>query len=105
MRRIPVGYCSADLGTEFVSNLRDYLGCGGENSTTIDFFGLNRYSWCGPSSFTFSGYDELYNASLGSPLPQFFSETGCNEVGNRTFGDQEAVLGPDMNQQWSGGVM
>ena len=105
MRRIPVGYCSADLSITIVSDLRDYLGCGGDNSTTIDFFGLNRFSWCGNSSFTKSGYDQLYHASVDSPLPQFFFETGCNEIGSRTFDDQQAILGIDMNGKWSGSVM
>ena len=105
MRQIPVGYCSADLGISTISNLRNYLGCGGDNSTTVDFFALNRYTWCGSSSLTLSGYDQLYDASINSPLPLFFSETGCNEIGNRTFDDQQAVLGPDMNGKWSGSVM
>ena len=105
MRKIPVGYCSSDLTGETVSALRDYLGCGGDNSTTVDFFGLNRYSWCGQSSFTVSGYADLYNQSLDFPLPVFFSETGCNFVGNRTFDDQVAILGPAMNQKWSGAIM
>jgi len=103
MRQIPVGYCSGDT-SEIYANLRDYLSCGGDNATTIDFFGLNDYSWCDPGSFTTSGYDNLYNGSLGYPLPLFLSETGCN-ANNRSFDNQIAVLGPQMNQKWSGAVM
>ena len=104
MRQIPVGYCSGDIGDD-LATLRDYLGCGGDNTTTVDFFALNRYSWCGQSSFGGSGYEQLYDNSVDYPLPQFFSETGCNIGGNRTFEDQAAVLGPDMNEKWSGAVM
>lgn len=104
MRRIPVGYTTADLNSLF-GPLKDYLACGGDNSSTIDFFGYNDYSWCGPSSFEMSSYKSTYQESLDSPLPQFFAETGCKKVGNRTFDDQESVLGPDMNHKWSGSIM
>lgn len=104
MRKIPVGYCSSDLGTDVVADMRNYLGCGGDNTTTIDFFGYNHYSWCGPSTFTTAGYKSLYDSSTDSTLPLFFSETGCN-IYNRTFDDQIAVLGPQMNEKWSGAVM
>ena len=89
-RQIPVGYASQDISD--LEDLRDYLACGGENTTTTDFFSLNRFSWCGNSTtFLSSGYQDLYNASLDFPAPLFFSETGCNIL-DRTFNDQVAVL-------------
>lgn len=104
MRKIPIGYSAADIDA-VRTETRDYLTCGGDNTTTIDFFAINNYAWCGPSSFTASGYSELYNDSLDSPVPIFFSETGCTKVGNRSFDDQVAVLGPQMNTKWSGAMM
>ena len=88
-RQIPVGYASQDISD--LEPLRDYLTCG-ENTTTTDFFSLNRFSWCGNSTTFFSsGYKDLYNSSLDFPAPIFFSETGCNLL-DRTFNDQVAVL-------------
>ena len=52
-----------------------------------------------------SGYSDLYDDSDNYPVPLFFAETGCNEVGNRTFDDQKAILGPDMNDRFSGAIM
>ena len=104
MRKIPIGYTAADEDSLF-EPLMDYFSCGCDNSSTIDFFGYNDYSWCGPSSFETSTYQSTYESSLDSPLVQFLSETGCNKVGNRTFDDQESVLGPDMDHRWSGSIM
>ncbi|KAK6428323.1 hypothetical protein LTR95_015537, partial [Oleoguttula sp. CCFEE 5521] len=38
-------------------------------------------------------------------IPIFFSETGCQVVKPRTFGDQAAILGPDMSGTWSGAII
>lgn len=103
MRQIPVGYCASDVSGLY-ANLRDYLSCGGDNATTIDFFGLDDYSWCDPNSLTSSGYADLYKGSLDYPLPLFFSETEC-KLNNRSFDNQIAILGPQMNQKWSGSIM
>ncbi|MCJ1226403.1 hypothetical protein MMC12_003055 [Toensbergia leucococca] len=103
-RKIPVGYTSADV--DIVQKpLADYLACGNNHSDSIDFYGINRYSWCGPSSFEASGYQQIYEEMLDYPIPIFFSETGCDVDGNRTFDDQVAILGKDMNSVWSGAIV
>lgn len=103
-REIPVGYTAADIDEVRLAT-QDYLVCGNNISNHADFWGLNRYSWCGNSTFTMSGYSGLYHEAQDYPVPIFFSETGCNKVGGREFGDQEAILGPDMNDRWSGAVL
>lgn len=103
MRQIPVGYCSSEV-LGIYTHIRDYLSCGGDNATTIDFYGQEDFSWCDPSSFIESGYAALYNLSLDYPLPLFLSETGCNK-NDRSFDNQIAILGPQMNSKWSGSVM
>ena len=40
MRQIPVGYSAADVD-DIRDSTRDYLVCGGDNTTTIDFFAIN----------------------------------------------------------------
>jgi hypothetical protein len=52
LRQVPVGYAATDT-TENVFELGEYLNCGSERS---DFFAINDYSWCHPSSFERSGW-------------------------------------------------
>lgn len=39
------------------------------------------------------------------PVPIFFSETGCNTQGPRTFEDQAAIFGSEMVNDWSGSII
>jgi len=103
-RAIPVGYSAADIA-ELRPMLQNYLACGTNSSESIDFFGLNAYEWCGDSSFSTSGYSALNVNATDYNIPIFFSETGCNTSPPRTFTDQSAILGPDMNDVWSGAII
>ncbi|KAM0128885.1 hypothetical protein ACHAP3_008054 [Botrytis cinerea] len=103
-REIPVGYSAADIA-ELRPMLQNYLACGTNSSEAIDFFGLNAYEWCGDSDFSTSGYKTLNTYAEGYNIPIFFSETGCNTVKPRTFQDQAAILGSDMDDQWSGAIV
>ena len=88
--------------------LKDYLICGGDNSSTIDFFSLNKYSWCTASdTFASSGYSSLYETFLNYPVPVFLSETGCkiDQSKRRRFDDQIAILHGSMLSNWSGSFM
>lgn len=100
-RDIPIGYSAADIA-ELRPSLQNYLACGNDSSQAIDFFGLNAYEWCGPNDMTTSGYNNLNAMSKDLHIPIFFSETGCNTVRPRDFADQSAILGPEMNDIWSG---
>jgi len=100
-RKFPIGHASADVAG-LMPYLQDYLACGSES---IDFFGLNSYAWCDPSSFTTSGYNVFEANSIGYDIPIFFSETGCMINPPRLFADQAAILGPDMDSQWSGAII
>jgi hypothetical protein len=99
-RKFPIGHASADI-TGLMPFFQDYLACGSES---IDFFGLNSFAWCDPSSFTISGYSFLEGDSTGYDIPIFFSETGCN-TNTRLFADQAAIFGSDMDSQWSGAII
>jgi hypothetical protein len=103
-REIPVGYSAADI-SELRPMLQNYLACGNNASESIDFFGLNAYEWCGTQTMQTSGYSTLNNYAAGYNIPIFFSETGCNTAPPRTFADQAAILGPDMNDEWSGAII
>uniref|UniRef100_A0A060T471 1,3-beta-glucanosyltransferase n=1 Tax=Blastobotrys adeninivorans TaxID=409370 RepID=A0A060T471_BLAAD len=102
-RPIPVGYSAAD-DLRYRISLADFLACG-DNLTTVDFYGVNSYQWCGDQTFTSSGYDTLVNNYKNYPLPIFLSEFGCNVVLPRKFQEIEALYGPEMTSVFSGGLV
>lgn len=103
-RKIPIGYSAADI-SELRPMLQDYLTCGGNSSETIDFFGLNSYSWCDPSTYEQSAYVQLQEHAEDFPVPIFFTETGCNVPGPRLWDDQDAIFGESMIGDWSGAIV
>lgn len=103
-RNIPVGYSAADIAS-LRPMLQNYLACGTNASEAVDYYCLNAYEWCGPSSYTQSGYQGLTTDIKNYNIPIFFSETGCNTVPPRTFDDQAAIFGPDMTPYWSGSIV
>ena len=103
-REIPVGYSAADIA-QLRPMLQDYLTCGGNASEAVDFFALNSYEWCDPSTYETSGYANLEAGASDFPVPIFFSETGCNVPGPRLFTDQEAIFGVNMSSDWSGSII
>ncbi|KAI1815689.1 Glucanosyltransferase-domain-containing protein [Poronia punctata] len=103
-RKIPVGYSATDIA-ELRPWLQDYLTCGGNASENIDFYGINSYQWCDPSTYSTSGYAQLQEQAKNFPVPIFFSETGCIIPGPRLFDDQDAIFGPEMVKDWSGAIV
>ncbi|KAL5089740.1 hypothetical protein Trisim1_005135 [Trichoderma cf. simile WF8] len=103
-RDIPIGYSAADI-LQLRPMLQDYLTCGGNSSETVDFFSLNSYSWCDPSTYTESTYDQLELYAKNFPVPIFLSETGCIVPGPRAWDDQDAIFGPQMVNDWSGAII
>ncbi|EPS39827.1 hypothetical protein H072_6229 [Dactylellina haptotyla CBS 200.50] len=104
-RKIPTGYSAADIA-ELRPNLQNYLACGDDSAVNVDFFGLNAYEWCGEATdYHVSGYDKLNENATDYPVPIFFSETGCNVPTPRTFKDQFAIFGPEMQDVWSGAII
>ncbi|KAG5933077.1 hypothetical protein E4U53_001104 [Claviceps sorghi] len=103
-RTIPIGYSAADI-VQLRPMLQDYLTCGGNSSEIVDFFALNSYSWCDPSTFEESSYNMLQEYAKDFPVPMFFSETGCNVPGPRVWDDQDAIFGEAMIHDWSGSII
>lgn len=104
-RSVPVGYSAADVST-LLEDTYNYFACSlsGSPYSKIDFFGLNDYEWCGDSSFTQSGYDNLVTMFGETSIPVFFSEYGCNAVEPRTFTNVPVLYGPEMSVL-SGGLV
>ena len=98
-REIPIGY--SNNAESIIDSMADYMDCG-NSGVAADFFGFNRYSWCGDSSMSESGYDQLYEYADGYDIPIFLSEDGCNLDTPREFSDQPFILGREMNDRFSG---
>ena len=108
-RDIPVGYSAADV-RDILADSWSYLQCAVDGSRTdssrIDFFGLNSYSWCGgDANFETSGYNILVSQFSNTTIPVFFSEYGCNKVEPRVFNEVQTLYGPLMTPVMSGGII
>ncbi|KAF2690509.1 carbohydrate-binding module family 43 protein [Lentithecium fluviatile CBS 122367] len=105
-----VGYATADVPTR--DELAAYFACepgNSGNSTQIDFWGYNVYSWCGDSNYQSSNYGERVEFFSDYPVPVFFAEYGCIEgvtggATNRPF-TEVAVLYGNMTEVFSGGIV
>jgi hypothetical protein len=106
-RLIYVGYSSTDV-PESRYLLPEYLSCGDDPLARADFIGTNVYSWCGDSSYTKAGWDQLVAGFGDLVVPVFFSEYGCNLVaGNngRPFTEVATLYGSQMTGVFSGGLV
>lgn len=100
-RQIPVGYSAADV-SENRMQMAHYMNCGTDDERS-DFFAFNDYSWCDPSSFTTSGWDQKVKNFTGYGLPIFLSEFGCN-TNTRTWEELAALYNTEMTSVYSGGL-
>lgn len=66
-RQIPVGYSAADVDSNRLE-MAEYMNCGTADERS-DFFAFNDYSWCDPSSFQISGWDQKVKNFTGYGLP------------------------------------
>ncbi|OTB07001.1 glycoside hydrolase family 72 protein [Hypoxylon sp. CI-4A] len=101
-RKIPVGYSAADVSSNRMQTA-DYFNCGSDDERS-DFFAFNDYSWCSPSSFQQSGWDQKVKNFTGYGLPIFLSEWGCT-TNTRDFSELGALMGDDMTGVYSGGLL
>jgi len=101
-RSIPVGYSAADVDSNRYE-MATYMNCGTDDERS-DFFAFNDYSWCDPSSFSVSGWDQKVTNFTGYGLPIFLSEYGCI-TNTRTFGAVAALYNTEMSAVYSGGLV
>ncbi|KAI9742297.1 MAG: beta-glucanosyltransferase [Claussenomyces sp. TS43310] len=102
-RSIPVGYSAADV-SENRMQMAHYMNCGTDDERS-DFFAFNDYSWCDPSSFTTSGWDQKVKNFTGYSIPIFLSEYGCIDGEYRHFDETAALYNPEMTGVYSGGLV
>ncbi|KAL4894437.1 Glucanosyltransferase-domain-containing protein [Aspergillus ambiguus] len=101
-RTIPVGYSAADIDTNRLQ-MAQFMNCGTDDERS-DFFAFNDYSWCDPSSYTTSGWDQKVEMFSGYGLPLFLSEYGCN-TNTRKFEEVSALYSTKMTPVYSGGLV
>jgi len=108
-----IGYAQRDLNETSAPGINihmaNYLNCGDE-AATVDFWGFNSYSWCGPSNYVASNYSGLVQDFATYSSPVFLSEYGCNNwTGNvngaadRPFTEVSVLYG-NMSSVFSGGI-
>ncbi|KAG5519679.1 hypothetical protein PMAC_001835 [Pneumocystis sp. 'macacae'] len=101
-RKIYVGYSATDINNRVPTAM--YLNCGHDNSR-VDFYSINLYSWCSPSSFTASGYSQRVLDFSEYTVPIFFSEYGCNRDPPRSFEEVQYIYSSRMSSVFSGGLV
>ncbi|RMY87533.1 hypothetical protein D0864_06830 [Hortaea werneckii] len=101
-RSIPVGYSAADVESNRY-DMAQYMNCGTDDQRS-DFFAFNDYSWCDPSSFTQSGWDQKVEKFSNYSLPLFLSEYGCI-TNKRQFNEVSALYSDKMTSVYSGGLV
>jgi len=79
------------------------MNCGSDDVRS-DFFAFNDYSWCDPSSFKTSGWDQKVKNFSDYSIPLFLSEYGCN-TNSRKFGEVASLYSTDMTPVFSGGLV
>jgi len=101
-RQIPVGYSAADVNSNRLE-MAEYMNCGSDDERS-DFFAFNDYSWCDPSSFQISGWDQKVKNFTNYGIPLFLSEYGCN-TNTRKFEEVAALYNTEMTSVYSGGLV
>jgi len=102
-RPIPVGYSAADVSANRME-MAHYMNCGSDDERS-DFFAFNDYSWCDPSSFTISGWDQKVKNFTDYGIPIFLSEYGCVAGKYRHFDETAALYNKEMTSVYSGGLV
>jgi len=80
------------------------MNCGTDDERS-DFFAFNDYSWCDPSSFIQSQWDQKVKNFTGYGIPIFLSEYGCPATPVRTWEETAALYNQnEMTAVYSGGL-
>ncbi|KAL9124394.1 MAG: hypothetical protein Q9217_006270 [Psora testacea] len=102
IRPIPVGYSAADIDDNRLETAH-YMNCGTDDERS-DFFAFNDYSWCAPSTYTRSTWEEKVEAFSDYSIPIFLSEYGCIKT-DRTFEEIATLYSTQMTPVYSGGLV
>lgn len=101
-RQIPVGYSAADIDDNRIEAAQ-YFNCGTDDERS-DFFAFNDYSWCNPSSYKTSTWEQKVKDFSNYSIPIFLSEYGCVKK-DRTWQEVGTLYGTQMTPVYSGGLV
>ncbi|PVZ98413.1 hypothetical protein BB558_005580 [Smittium angustum] len=102
---IPVGYVDND-DEDIRLSLISYFNCGDDQNARADFYGINTYRWCGPNAtFKSSSFDKMIEPFKNYSIPSIITEFGCIGDEPRKFNEFKSILGPDMENISSGGLV
>ena len=101
-RPIPVGYSAADIDDNRVATA-EFMNCGTPDERS-DFFAFNDYSWCDPSTFATSTWEQKVEAFSNYSIPIFLSEFGCTKTA-RHFQEISTLYSTQMSSVYSGGLV
>ena len=101
-RSIPVGYSAADIDDNRVETAH-FMNCGTDDERA-DFFAFNDYSWCDPSTYATSTWEQKVTAFSNYSIPIFLSEYGCVKT-TRNFQEVSTLYGSQMTPVYSGGLV
>ena len=104
LRKIPIGYAAADDDVIRLLEAQYFIcNSAGLQDQTVDFYGVNIYSWCGDSDIETSGYRNRMREFSGYPVPILFTEYGCNTILPRKFTEVPTLFG-EMLTVFSGAI-
>lgn len=98
-----VGYSSVDGEPAFRDPLANYLTCGDE-TVSLDLFGLNNYEWCGNSTFANSGWESIVDDFSNLPVAAYMSEYGCITSPPRLWQEVGSLYSAPTTNVFSGGI-
>ena len=101
-RPVPVGYSAADIDDNRVEAAH-FFNCGTDDERS-DFFAFNDYSWCDPSTYETSTWEDKVKEFSNYSIPIFLSEYGCTKT-DRKFGEVSTLYGSKMTPVYSGGLV
>jgi hypothetical protein len=98
-----VGYAAVDGEADFRDAVAHYMTCGNDTET-IDLYGLNNYQWCGASSLSASNWNTIAQGFSDMTVPTYMSEYGCITSPPRLWTEVAALLATPVSDVFSGGI-
>ncbi|WVR09251.1 hypothetical protein IAU60_006316 [Kwoniella sp. DSM 27419] len=98
-----VGYSATDGDADFRNSLADYLTCGND-TITVDLYGLNNYEWCGDQNLNSSNWNTITQGFSDIPVATYMSEFGCIFRPPRLWTEVAALFSSPVSDVFSGGM-
>lgn len=98
-----VAYAATDGDAAFRNSMAHYMSCG-EESVTVDMYGLNNYEWCGDQNLNSSNWNAITAGFSDIPVVTFMSEFGCITSPPRLWTEVAALYAPPVSDVFSGGL-